>query len=343
MTWVVWRQHRLSIAGGLAILAALAAFLLISGTGIHRAFDDLGLSNCSIPTNASCAELSSQFQQRYRGYQFLIPLFLILPALVGLFWGAPLVAREVEQGTHRLVWTQSITRSRWLSVKVAVLATAAVGGLGAMTWLLNWWTQPLMAIQPQQFDPGIFDLLGLMPAVYALVAFAVGVAAGSLTRKLIPAILLTLVAFMVLRVGVEFGLRPHYMAPASTSFAFPTLSTKGDASSDEPTGWILAESTLDASGRLISDGVGIDFRNAVAECPELATPDQPGAAPRVRAAGPAATAADACAQRNGFHVEVIYQPDDRYWRFQITETMILVALSGALIVGSGWWIRHRVT
>ena len=57
------------------------------------------------------------FSNQYNSWLSLGILFLILPVLVGLFWGAPLVAREVEHGTHRLVWTQGVSRRRWALVK----------------------------------------------------------------------------------------------------------------------------------------------------------------------------------------------------------------------------------
>ena len=46
------------------------------------------------------------------------------PLLVGLFWGAPVLAREFERGTHRLAWTQSVPRRAWLVVKLGVLGRA---------------------------------------------------------------------------------------------------------------------------------------------------------------------------------------------------------------------------
>src|SRR5262249_49426741 len=152
--------------------------------------------------------------------------------------GAPLISREIEGGTHRLAWTQSISRRRWLLVKVAMLATAVLIGIAGVTAVLQWWTAPLMATEPQRFDPGIFDLLGLLPAASALAALGLGVAAGALTKKLLPALGLTLVVFIGLRVGVEFFLRPNFEAPVTTSVAFP-VGKGGDLGPDQPDGWML--------------------------------------------------------------------------------------------------------
>jgi len=40
---------------------------------------------------------------------FVKILLLAAPALIGMFWGAPLIAREFETGTFRLAWTQDVT------------------------------------------------------------------------------------------------------------------------------------------------------------------------------------------------------------------------------------------
>jgi len=59
---------------------------------------------------------------------------LATPALLGIFWGAPLIARELETGTCRLAWNQSVTRTRWLTVKPtpwpgSASGCSAAGGL----------------------------------------------------------------------------------------------------------------------------------------------------------------------------------------------------------------------
>ena len=47
-----------------------------------------------------------------------IILIALTPAVTGLFWDAPLLARELETGTFALAWNQSVTRARWLAVKL---------------------------------------------------------------------------------------------------------------------------------------------------------------------------------------------------------------------------------
>jgi hypothetical protein len=336
---VAWRQHRAQIVAGLAVLVVVGGFLLVTGLHLRNQFDALGLDQCAQPVTDTCSAAADQFRTRYNGYQFLIPFFLLLPALIGIMWGAPLISREIEGGTQRLAWMQSVSRRRWLFIKVALLATAVLVGMAIVTEALQWWTAPLMATAPQRFDPGIFDLLGLVPAAYALAALGLGIAAGALTGRLLPALGLTLVVFVGLRVGVEFGLRPNFMAPVTTSFAFPL--GKDSTGPAEPTGWMISEETVDAAGRFISDGIGIELPNVLADCPELTPPPGSGSGPiGVKPAG--IDAMNACAQRNGFHVVASYQPDDRYWTFQAIEAAIFLAVAVGAVGGTSWYIRRKL-
>jgi hypothetical protein len=344
MIWLAWRQHRVSLLAGGAAIAALSLFLLATGNGMRTEFARLGLDACSVPTHLSCTEASRSFADKYAGYQMLIPLLLLVPALVGVFWGAPLVARELEHGTHRMVWMQSVSRRRWLLTKVALLGGATTLGLGLLTWIVNWWVTPIMDTRPQSFEPGIFDLLGIVPVAYGLAALMLGVAAGSVTRKLVPAIALTLALFLGLRIGVEFGMRPHFMEPVSGTFALPMFGTTPQEA-DLPTGWMLLEETVTANGLFVGDGVGIEMQSLREVCPEAAAAEGPppiGDGPSPAPPDIESPTAE-CAERLGFRVSAVYHPAERYWRFQLTEAAIYLLLSGGLLAGSVWWIRRRVS
>ena len=70
-------------------------------------------------------------------------LVIVVPGIIGLFWGAPLVARELEAGTFRLAWTQSVTRTRWLAVEARRRrpgVSMAVAGL--LSLMVTWWASP---------------------------------------------------------------------------------------------------------------------------------------------------------------------------------------------------------
>ena len=114
MTWLVWRQYRASGAITVALLAAAAAVILADGFQIASHWHAI-LVTCA--GNSTCLE-----QQRplVNGVVSDFPyLSLIVPVVLGMLWGAPLVAHELETRTSDFAWAQSVTRTRWLTVKAA--------------------------------------------------------------------------------------------------------------------------------------------------------------------------------------------------------------------------------
>jgi hypothetical protein len=326
MTWLTWRQHRLQLLAGGAVLALLTAFLVPSGLTIASAFRSSGLSGCLATAGQDCESARRLFQDRYSQLQFLIPLFLVLPVLLGVFWGAPLVAREIEQGTHRLAWTQSVGRARWATTKMAALTAATAAGFGLFAWLLSWWSRPFVTSDDDRFGFGIFDLRGIVPVGYALFALAAGVAAGALIRRTVPAMLATFAVYAAVRVVVEIWLRPHFARPATIVHPFFGTNPReglGD--------WVVSTTTIDRAGHVLAQGERLDPFMLASNCPGL-----------VPSGGlfPPKGAAVECAQRIGLQVRVTYQPGNRYWLFQGIEIGIFVVLAVALLGFSIWWIRR---
>src|SRR5207247_984538 len=184
-----------------------------------------------------------RFSSRYNNLPFLVPLFLVIPMLVGVFWGAPLVAREVEQGTHRLVWTQGVTRRRWFGTKVALIGPVTAAGGALFALLVTWWSSPLVKASDDRFAVGIFDLRGIAPIGYVLFALALGVAAGAMIRKTLPAMAATLGGFVVVRVVVDVFVRPHYMATRTASYGLFGPSPREGLGE-----WVVRSSVIDSTG-----------------------------------------------------------------------------------------------
>jgi ABC-type transport system involved in multi-copper enzyme maturation permease subunit len=139
MTWLVWRQHRgeaLIAAIGLGILAAV---LIITGIQIAVSYQALGVAACvTYPERANCNEIVRGFAEPYGFLTSALPWLKLLPAFVAILVGAPLVAREFEHGSHRLVWTQSVTRWRWLAAKIGFVLLGCLLLSAVLTALLTW-------------------------------------------------------------------------------------------------------------------------------------------------------------------------------------------------------------
>ena len=236
MTWLVWRQHRQQLLFGVAGLIVLGAFFLATGLPIHDRFEEAGLPDClpqtidstvvanlyePIATGPSgddsteaitrCAQTADAFYDDY-SYVFDVGLLLlILPMLVGIFWGAPLVAREIEHGTHRLVWTQGTSRLRWAATKFGLVSIGVLAMTAIFAAMLNWWISPVMQTSGQRFDYTFFDIHGIVVFGYATFALALGIFAGAVTGRLLPAMATTVVGFLAVRLVVTLAARDHYL------------------------------------------------------------------------------------------------------------------------------------
>lgn len=328
MIWVSWRQHRLQALAGAVGAAAIGAYLLSSGPGILHAFRSTGLAHCLATPGSECGDLTDTFLNRYNGLQFVAILFLVLPVFAGLFWGAPLLPREFEQGTHRLAWTQGVSRTRWLVTRLAVAGALTAGTFALFAWWLSWWSRPLVIASDDRFTQGIFDIRGVVPVAYALFAVALGVAAGAIIRRTLPAMAATLGGFVAVRVVIEVWVRKHYMAAKVVSQPFfkgPGRLGLGD--------WVLSAKTIDSAGHLLGPGGGVEGQLIASRCPELGLQNN---------AFPGKDAIQSCLQRIGAKTISVYQPGSRYWAFQWIEFGIFVLLAAVLIALSIWWVRRRI-
>lgn len=119
MNHLVWRLHRNQVYFAVAALAALALILVV--TGITMANDyHAALASCA--ATQSCSDLGNELFRGDGAIMDLVDLTLVVPLLFGLFWGAPLLAKEFEDGTHNLAWTQGVSRRHWLHVEPRVVA-----------------------------------------------------------------------------------------------------------------------------------------------------------------------------------------------------------------------------
>jgi hypothetical protein len=272
-------------------------------------------------------------------------LLLLTPAVIGIFWGAPLIAREVESGTFRLAWNQSVTRTRWLAVKLAAVGLASVAAAGLLSLMLTWWAGPIdraavlanghNSFACGRFNPAIFDTRGIVPIGYAAFAFALGVAVGLLIRRTLPAMAVTLAVFAAVQIVMPVWIRPHLITPVRTSVAVsaaavqtiritgaggPLLVTAAAPDiPDIPGAWITSSQVVNAAG-------GTPLGPAPAAC------GQPGFQ----------ACSNAIAQLHLRQV-VTYQPASHYWPLQWYETAIFAALALLLAGFCVWLVRRRLS
>ena len=216
MTWLVWRQYRVQAAIAGALLAAFAAVLLVTGVQMASQWHS-ALSACT--ADRSCGALANSLSLGNHAAYDLTFLSLIVPGVLGLLVGAPVVAGEVETGTSNFAWTQSVTRGRWLMAKAGWLLLAAAVWGGCVAALVTWWSGPRNALYGNALQPNDFDLQGIVPVAYALFGMALGIAAGALLRRTLPAIAVTLAGFIAVRVVVAEVFRAHYLTAVTAYYS----------------------------------------------------------------------------------------------------------------------------
>jgi ABC-2 family transporter protein len=309
MAWVTWRQHRAALAGVAVFLGALAVYLWLTGDQIHQAY----AADCHPASSAAC---TINFTGRYATTVNVIRVFLqAVPALIGAFVGAPVLARELETGTFRYAWTQGIGRWRWTLAKLVLLVVVMAAAAGAFTVLFSWYSSPFFAAgYAIPFATDLFDTLGVAFAAWTLAAFAIGVLAGMLIRRVVPAIAATLAVYAGLAFATALWLREHYMTPLLTT----KLNLPGTA-------WIVSQ-WYDKGGKFAFGARGSGIVSALSQlCPSGNIP--PGQ----------------CLSQHGYTMWSSYQPGSRFWPFQWIEGGWLLALSALLIATTVWLVRRRAT
>jgi ABC-type transport system involved in multi-copper enzyme maturation permease subunit len=344
MIWLTWRQFRSQTLAALAILAAAAAYFLITGMQLRHSYT-ADLATC--PAQNDCFGVLNGLQQQYYGPLQLAEMSLLaVPGLIGIFWGAPLIAGELERGTHLMIWNQSATRTRWLAVKLTCIALASIATAGLLSLLLTWWASPLDTISGNRFGTLAFNARDIAPLGYAAFAFVLGATVGLLFRRTLPAMAVTLAIFIAVQVLVTVGLRPHLL-PATTT-AVPVNQTtmsqairfdRALATTDPvtielpapPSSWIQSETqALNSAGQPIQTSEVLSCWNKTfAQAGASGKGGSPGFGPL-----------GACLAPDDLHVDITYQPASHYWQLQWIETALYAVLAALLAAVSFRRIRR---
>jgi hypothetical protein len=374
MIWLTWRQFRAQAITAAAALAVFAIVLAATASDLSGRYHSSGLTTCH---GDACAGLATQFLQNVtsgRGFPLLpdgsnlyvilyflsVLVILVAPAIIGTFWGAPLIARELEAGTFRLAWNQSITRTRWLAVKLALIGVAAMAVTEAFSLLQAWWAAPIgkavglggsaSIMSEGRFGPFVFPTHGITPLGYAAFAFALGVTAGFLIRRALPAMAVTLAIFAVVQFATSLWIRPYLLPPSQTTAAIEaaganvtaagriglmsksgtltyhsTIALSATSVPGQPGAWITSSGAVNAAGQPVS-GVPAACGSAVPHLVGGGTP-----------------ALNSCLASHGIRVAESYQPVSRYWPLQFAETGLFLALALALAGYCFWRLNRRRT
>lgn len=304
MLWLSWRQHRIELLITLALGLSLAVVMTVVMLQIQSGFAAVR-QTCP---SGLCASAFMNLDARFSTIVTAIEgALLALPGLAGIFIGAPLLAREFEQGTVRMVWTQGVTRRRWLATKLGLVLAAAglVGGLLAIVG------SGMSGSPAGMFTSrwSSFDLQGPALVSYVVFGIALGTAAGAIIRRSVAAMTATLVMFAVVRVAVALFVRPNFLSPlAVDEGTIGSGSNLGDS-------WDLGIRAVDLSGHAVSQ----DYYSQLAASASAL----PGSFSDYMRA-------------HGVVVLYVYQPESRFWLFQSFEAALFITLAAVLIALVVW-------
>lgn len=324
MIWLTWRQFRVQAVSVYAALAVVGVILAVTGPGLVGRTD------------------FSDMDVLYQGSMILLHL---LPAVAGVFWGVPMITRELETGTHSLVWNQSVTRRRWLATKLGVGGPAAMVAAGLLSLAVSLWAAPidrLASAEPADFlltrmSPVVFAARGIAPLGYAAFAFVLGVALGMVLRRTVAAMAVTLVLLAAVQLAFPF-VRQHVLPPTEETVTITKANIQQIIGNDEgvieyltvtrPAGaWVLANETVDASGNVISP-----LPDTVQHCVPRPNPEE---------SFPDRRTMNECLERLsalGYRQNLVYQPATRFWPLQSIELALYLVLAGLLT----WFCFRRL-
>jgi ABC-2 family transporter protein len=326
MAWVTWRQHRFALTGVATLVGVLSLATWILGLKLHHAYA------AAIACRPAGSPLCSDLVNSFNGMNGPLANGFVLqaiPALIGAFLGAPVLARELETGTYRYAWTQGFGRQRWTLAKLVGLAVAVVVATEAISLLFSWYYEPYFAAGNQSrfltesspLAPGLFDLRGITFAAWTLVAVAIGALAGMLIRRVVPAIVATLASYAALALVDAVYLRQHYLTPFVTSKPNALASA------------LVLRQWWTKGGQFAFGRAPLSLLQQI--CP----PPPPGAG---KGNFDKSGFIGQCLYRHGYLQWASYQPANRFWPFQFIEGGWLLALSVLLLAATLVLVRRRV-
>jgi ABC-type transport system involved in multi-copper enzyme maturation permease subunit len=328
MIWVSWRRQRLQLITLLGMLVIGAGIILLLRSNMIDTINSSQLARCvTLPLQeCSAAEAAKAFQTTWTSPlnmgQFAV---LALPVLIGVFVGAPLFARELEQGTHVLAFTQSESRTRWMLSKLVVALVPALLVLVALQYLVSWWLSAAGTLGPLMngsFSTLNFGIAHLSPVGYALFAFALGAFIGVVSRRTLVAMTAAFGVPVVVRLALS-GL-VNRLVPAQRLEVTPDMKVDVHQNGS----LVLNEGWLDTAGRPVSS----DKASALLQ----ACKSTPGGTPNTQ------EGFLACLPRSGLAKRYAsFIPESQAWQVHLVDAAIYGGLAVLLLVGTAWVLRRQ--
>jgi hypothetical protein len=356
VTWLAWRQLRTQAAVAALGVVGVVAALALTGPHLLHVYDTVVVP-CA--AHGDCFSVTAHFQALDSQLRHMCSfLMLLAPVLFGIFLGAPLIARELEAGTYRLAWTQSVTRTRWIATRLTLVMLVTTVLMGLLSTAVTWWQHPFDLVNNALYLKP--DSRDVVPIAYAVFAVALGALLGAIARRTLVAMAATIVGFLGVRYLVSEYVRPNLFAPLRASLPFhlqvTATGTEAAIGPPQPNDWVVSNQIVTGTGKVVGENGGIGPNGAlggfnvkgngtaiftgVGRCPNR-IPVVAGV-PHSHPTPATLAALQRCI--DSFHLRnvVFYQPPSRYWPLQWSEAAIFVAFAVALGAGCVWWVRRRL-
>ena len=311
MIWLSWRQQRTETVLSAAVVVLLAALFVPTGLHLASFYDHHGVAHCLAGKTLACGQTLAAFGNVAGVLRSLTPWMTLLPGLIGVALAAPIIL-DLEGGTYRLAWTQSLTRSRWIATRFSVAVITALAAAGLLSFLFTWYRRPLDHVFGR-FDGTAFDLEGTVSLGYVLFALGLGLAVGVVWRRTATAVIASFLAYVASRLFVDGWLRQRFITPLSATWSGnaggPNLNND----------WVLSSGISDRAGHLFAGNFGI-----LQSCG------------RVGANGVKMVNGNCLARHGAGYNHAVWQPASRFWEFQGIETALFAGVGLLLIAFAAW-------
>ncbi|MEU1494515.1 hypothetical protein ABZ456_30240 [Streptomyces sp. NPDC005776] len=301
---VLWTTGALALAG---IVLLTASMWWNSGTA-----DTYADTGCSYMDTSPRCQTAFQDMLDHQAWlrdvlRYAGVAMMVLPAAIGLFVAGPLIGRELESGTYRLAWSQSVSPARWLLAKLTVPAAIAVVGVPVLSAVCVWGRTSPDTDRLAWYDTSAYAAMGTLPTASALLAIALGALVALLVRRTLLAMGITALVYGA--VTVTLG------AVRSSLWTVSTVITPLNAPGRQPADSLWVDGGLMAGDERLPG--------------DLCDP------------GPVSDMDRCLADHHVTGTYVDYHPAAHFWPLQLVGTGILLVLTAAAVALAFRVLRRR--